>query len=102
MSCFDVRDIVKSSTKSNFFNFLTVVGQSFFVTDYKNKKVFGLKFSEDGKLEKYIEISGEFLKQPAGVSVDRQGNIIVADYTKDSGKISVFSEEGKLLKNIQV
>ena len=102
MSCFDVRDIVKTSTKSNLFNFLTVVGQSFFVTDYRNKKVYGLKFSQGGKLIKDIEISGEFLKQPAGVSVDSQGNILVADYTEDSGKISVFSEEGKLLKKFQV
>ena len=104
MFCVDVRDIVKDGNgerKPNF-KFLSVVGDSFFVTDYGCGKVYVLKYSREGKMVKDTEIrSGEFLKRPAGVSADGQGNIIVADYT-DFGKISVFSDEGKWLKNIEV
>ena len=100
MSCFDVRHIVKASPRSNF-KFLTVVGHSFFVTDYAHNKVYGLKFSDEGKLVKDLEINGKFLKKPSGVSADSEGNIIVADYT-DSGNLAVFSDKGNWLKNIEV
>ena len=100
MFCSDVRDIVKASPKSSF-KFLTVVGQSFYVTDYSQRKVYSLKFSSEKKLVKDIEISGDCLKNPAGVSADSEGHIIVADYT-DSGKLSVFSDKGKWLKSIEV
>ena len=96
----DVRDIVKAPPKSNF-KFLTVVGHSFFITDYFNNRVYGLKFSGERKLLKYLEIKGEFLKKPSGVTADSRGNIIVADYS-ENGKLAVFSDKGKWLKNIEV
>ena len=98
--CSNVRDIVKAPPKSNF-KFLTVVGHSCFVTDYFNNKVYGLKFSDERKLVKDVEISGKFLKKPSGVTADSEGNIIVADYSED-GKLAVFSDKGKWLKNIEV
>jgi len=100
MFCSDVRAIVKAPPKSSF-KFLTVVNQSFFVTDYFHNKVYGLKFSDEGKLAKDLEINEDFLRKPSGVSADIEGNIIVADYT-DSGNLAVFSDEGIWLKNIEV
>merc|ERR1719333_933004 len=108
MTCYDVRDILKDTLligngeRNPNFKFLSVVGDSFIITDYGCRKVYVLKYSHEGKMVKHTEIrSGEFLKRPAGVSADGQGNIIVADYT-DSGKLSVFSDEGKWLKNIEI
>ena len=107
MYCVDVRDILKETLRSGNggrkpnFKFLSVVGDSFILTDYDCGKVYVLKYSREGKVVKHTEIrSGKFLKRPAGVSADSQGNIIVADYERH--KLCVFSDEGKWLKDIEV
>ena len=102
--CYDVRDIVKGTSppqkgKSKF-RFLSVRSSFIVVTDYELDTVYVLKFSLGGTLLKDIEISGRFLKKPAGASADHQGNIIVADY--ENKKLCIFSAEGKWIKTIEV
>ena len=104
VSCYDVRKVVNGASPQEMgkskFRFLSVLGNSFIVSDYGLNAVYVLKLSLKGELLKETEIVGGLLKKPAGVSADHEGNILVADY--EDNKLCVFSDAGKKIRTIEV